>query len=72
MAVVDLHERVARPVVLEALEVELEHGREVVEEDALARGLLPVPLGLVRVLALERLDLRRRRAGGRRLERQNI
>jgi hypothetical protein len=55
--VVDLDERVARPVVLEALEVELEHGREVVEEHALARGLLPVPLRLVRIVTLERLDL---------------
>ena len=56
VAVVDLDVLVAVHVVLEALELEVEDGRKLLEDDALLGVLEPEALGVVPVLALERLD----------------
>lgn len=56
--VVDLHHRVPREVVLEPLELQLQHRRKIVEEHAFFRVLKAMAFGIVLVLAVERLDRR--------------
>jgi len=56
-ALVDLRHRVRGEVVLEAAEMELEHGRQRLEEHALLRVLLPKAVRVVLVLAVEDLLL---------------
>ena len=57
MTVVDLDHSVALNVILEALELEVEDGREGEESDALLGVLQAIALSLVFVLAIEGLDL---------------
>lgn len=55
--VVDLDILVALHVVLEALELEVQDGRELLKDDALLGVLQPVAFGVVPVLPVQRLDL---------------
>lgn len=57
MPVVDLDVLVAVHVVLEALELEVQDGRELFEDDTLLGVLQSIAFGVVPVLAVKRLDL---------------
>lgn len=57
MAVIDLHHGILHHVVLEPLELEVQNGWELLEDDTLLGLLEAVPFGIVLVVTLEGLHL---------------